>query len=496
LVILINTDEFNDFRKKAEKFNLIPVFKEIRADLETPLSIYIKLTKNNYSFLLESITGGENLARYSIIGTDPRKIIKTGKDEEYGETDPLELIKKEMDSYSVPENKEFPVFTGGAVGYLAYETISYFEKTVLKNNNTSIDVPESIFMMTDSIVVFDHVKQTMFIVNYAKIDKDKKIEETYKNSLKKINQIYTQIKKPIPENFNNISNINNTTEKSNDELISQYKKNMTKAEYKSAIEKCIKNIYSGEIIQIVFSQRLRKTTEASAIDIYRCLRTINPSPYMFLLNFKDFQILGASPELLVKSIDKKITVHPIAGTRPRGSNSEEDEKIATELLNDEKELAEHLMLLDLGRNDVGRVSKPGSVEVTQKMEIEKYSHIMHIVSNVTGTLSDEFDEFNALRAAFPAGTVSGAPKVRAMQLISDLEPESRGPYSGGVGYFSYDGNMDTCIAIRTLVMKDDTVYIQAGGGIVADSIVDNEYEETLNKMMALIRSVEDAERNL
>ena len=493
---MINTDEFNDFRKKAEKFNLIPVFKEIRADLETPLSIYIKLTKNNYSFLLESITGGENLARYSIIGTDPRKIIKTGKDEDYGEIDPLNLIKAEMDSYSVPENKEFPVFTGGAVGYLAYETISYFEKTVLKNNNSSLEVPESIFMITDSIVVFDHVKQTMFIVNYAKIDKEKDIEAIYKNSLEKINQIYIQIKKPISENFNNISNINNTSEKSNDELITQYKKNMTKAEYKSAVENCIKNIYSGEIIQVVFSQRLTKTTEASAIEIYRCLRTINPSPYMFLLNFKDFQILGASPELLVKSTDKQITVHPIAGTRPRGSNIENDEKIATELLNDEKELAEHLMLLDLGRNDVGRVSNPGSVSVTQKMEIEKYSHIMHIVSNVTGTLSDEFNEFDALRAAFPAGTVSGAPKVRAMQLISKLEPERRGPYSGGVGYFSYDGNMDTCIAIRTLVMKDKTVYIQAGGGIVADSIVDNEYEETLNKMMALIRSVEDAERNL
>tara|TARA_B110000263_G_scaffold247972_1_gene261898 strand:- start:556 stop:2046 length:1491 start_codon:yes stop_codon:yes gene_type:complete len=496
LVVLINTDEFNDFRKKAEKFNLIPVFKEIRADLETPLSIYIKLTKNNYSFLLESITGGENLARYSIIGTDPRKIIKTGKDEDYGEIDPLNLIKAEMDSYTVPENKEFPVFTGGAVGYLAYETISYFEKTVLKNNNSSLEVPESIFMITDSIVVFDHVKQTMFIVNYAKIDKEKDIEAIYKNSLEKINQIYIQIKKPISENFNNISNINNTSEKSNDELITQYKKNMTKAEYKSAVENCIKNIYSGEIIQVVFSQRLTKTTEASAIEIYRCLRTINPSPYMFLLNFKDFQILGASPELLVKSTDKQITVHPIAGTRPRGSNIENDEKIATELLNDEKELAEHLMLLDLGRNDVGRVSNPGSVSVTQKMEIEKYSHIMHIVSNVTGTLSDEFNEFDALRAAFPAGTVSGAPKVRAMQLISKLEPERRGPYSGGVGYFSYDGNMDTCIAIRTLVMKDKTVYIQAGGGIVADSIVDNEYEETLNKMMALIRSVEDAERNL
>ncbi|NCG35622.1 MAG: anthranilate synthase component I [Dehalococcoidales bacterium] len=496
MVVLIDSVEFENFKKNSETFNLIPVFKEIRADLETPLSIYIKLTKNNYSFLLESVTGGENLARYSIIGTDPRKVIKTGKGQDYGEKDPLKIIKEEMDSYTVPENKEFPVFTGGAVGYLAYETISYFEKTVLKNDISSLDVPESIFMMTDSIVVFDHVKQTMFIVNYAKIEIEKDIEEIYKNSLEKINKIYTQIKKPIPESFNNISNINIKPQKNNDELITQYKKNMSKSEYKSAIEKCIDNIYSGEVIQVVFSQRLSKKTEASAIDIYRCLRTINPSPYMFLLNFKDFQILGASPELLVESTDKQITVHPIAGTRPRGSNSVEDEKIAKELLNDETELAEHLMLLDLGRNDVGRVSNPGSVSVTQKMEIEKYSHIMHIVSNVTGTLNDKFDEYDALRAAFPAGTVSGAPKVRAMQLISDLEPERRGPYSGGVGYFSYDGNMDTCIAIRTLVMKDKTVYIQAGGGIVADSVVDSEYEETLNKMMALIRSVEDAERNL
>ncbi|MBP05820.1 MAG: anthranilate synthase component I [Chloroflexi bacterium] len=491
-----NKAELEDFIKKSKEYNLIPVFREIRADLDTPLSIYLKLSKNNYSFLLESITGGENLARYSIIGTNPKKVIKTGKNEEFGEVDPLEIIKNEINSYKVPEIKELPVFTGGAVGYLSYETISYFEKKVPKNKESTLDVPESIFMITDSIVVFDHVKQTIFIVNYASIDDSKDINDVYTKSLEKIDEIYCLIKKPIPEEHNNISSISNNEEKTKEQLIEQYTKNMSKEDYKIAIEKCIDNIYSGEIIQIVFSQRLTKKTKASALDIYRCLRTINPSPYMFMLNFKDFEIIGASPELLVKSNDKEIEVHPIAGTRPRGINSEEDDLIANELISDEKELAEHLMLLDLGRNDVGRVSTPGTVNVNQKMEIEKYSHIMHIVSNVTGKLDSKYDEFDALRAAFPAGTVSGAPKVRAMQLISELEPEQRGPYSGGVGYFSYNGNMDTCIAIRTLMLKDETVYLQAGGGIVADSKVDYEYEETINKMMALIKSVEDAERNL
>ncbi|MEC7837961.1 MAG: anthranilate synthase component I [Chloroflexota bacterium] len=491
-----NKAELEDFIKKSKEYNLIPIFREIRADLDTPLSIYLKLSKDNYSFLLESITGGENLARYSIIGTNPKKIIKTGKNEDFGEVDPLKIIKDEINSYKVPEIAELPVFTGGAVGYLSYETISYFEKSVPKNKESNLDVPESIFMITDSIVVFDHVKQTIFIVNYAKINNSEDLKEIYKNSLEKIQEIYDLIKKPIPEEHNNISAISGNDEKTKEELISQYSKNMTKQEYKIAVEKCIENIYSGEVIQIVFSQRLTKKTEASALDIYRCLRTINPSPYMFLFNFKDFEILGASPELLVKSTNKEIEVHPIAGTRPRGKNSIEDERIANELISDEKELAEHLMLLDLGRNDVGRVSTPGTVNVNQKMEIEKYSHIMHIVSNVTGSLDSKYDEFDALRAAFPAGTVSGAPKVRAMQLISEFEPEKRGPYSGGVGYFSYNGNMDTCIAIRTLMLKDKTVFLQAGGGIVADSKVDYEYEETLNKMMALVKSVEDAERNL
>ena len=493
---MLDSPEYNDFVEKSKEYNLIPIYQEIRADLETPLSIYIKLSDNKYSFLLESITGGENLARYSIIGTNPRKVIKTGKNQDYGEVDPLEIVKDEIKCFKVPELEELPVFTGGAVGYLSYETISYFENTVSKKENSNLEVPESIFLLTDSLVVFDHVKQTIFIIHYARINPNDELEKIFLESQKKINEIYEKIKKPIPNEFNNISNISKSNNKSNEELVEEYEKNMSKAEYKAAIEKCIENIYSGEIIQVVFSQRLTKKTKASAIEIYRCLRTINPSPYMFLLNLDDFQILGASPELLVKSSNKQLSVHPIAGTRPRGVDSEEDEKIANELINDEKELAEHLMLLDLGRNDVGRVSMPGSVNVNQKMEIEKYSHIMHIVSNVTGTLKDELDEFDALRAAFPAGTVSGAPKVRAMQIISELEPEKRGPYSGGVGYFSYNGNMDTCIAIRTLVLKDETVYIQAGGGIVADSKVENEYEETLNKMMALIRSVDEAERNL
>ena len=483
-----------EFKQLSKEYNLIPIYKEIRADLDTPLSIYLKLAKNSYSFLLESITGGENLARYSIIGINPRKIIKTGKNEKLGEVDPLLEVKNEINSYKVPEIKKLPPFTGGAVGYISYDSVSYFEDTVIKNKKGDLEVPESIFLLTESLVVFDHVKQTIFIIVYTKIKNDNNSEKTYKKAVKNIDKIIEQINKPVPKSFNVSLDIEK--ESSREQLIEQYEKNMTKEQYSEAVQKCIDNIYSGEIIQVVFSQRLSKKTEASAIDIYRCLRTINPSPYMFIFNFEDFQIIGASPELLIKANNEEISVHPIAGSRPRGKNEKEDNLISNELISDEKELAEHLMLLDLGRNDVGRVAKPGTVKVTQKMEIEKYSHIMHIVSNVVGKLDKKYDQFDAMRAAFPAGTVSGAPKVRAMQLISELEPEKRGPYSGGVGYFSYNGNMDTCIAIRTLILKDKTVYLQAGGGIVADSIIENEYQETLHKMQALIGAIDDAERGI
>ena len=483
-----------EFKQLSKEYNLIPIYKEIRADLDTPLSIYLKLAKNSYSFLLESITGGENLARYSIVGINPRKIIKTGKNEKLGEVDPLLEVKNEINSYKVPEIKKLPPFTGGAVGYISYDSVSYFEDTVIKNKKGDLEVPESIFLLTESLVVFDHVKQTIFIIVYTKINNDDNSEKTYKKAVENIDKIIEQINKPVPKNFNVSLDIEK--ESSREQLIEQYEKNMTKEQYSEAVQKCIDNIYSGEIIQVVFSQRLSKKTEASAIDIYRCLRTINPSPYMFIFNFEDFQIIGASPELLIKANNEEISVHPIAGSRPRGKNEKEDNLISNELISDEKELAEHLMLLDLGRNDVGRVAKPGTVKVTQKMEIEKYSHIMHIVSNVVGKLDKKYDQFDAMRAAFPAGTVSGAPKVRAMQLISELEPEKRGPYSGGVGYFSYNGNMDTCIAIRTLILKDKTVYLQAGGGIVADSIIENEYQETLHKMQALIGAIDDAERGI
>ena len=483
-----------EFKQLSKEYNLIPIYKEIRADLDTPLSIYLKLAKNSYSFLLESITGGENLARYSIIGINPRKIIKTGKNEKLGEVDPLLEVKNEINSYKVPEIKKLPPFTGGAVGYISYDSVSYFEDTVIKNKKGDLEVPESIFLLTESLVVFDHVKQTIFIIVYTKINNDDNSEKTYKKAVENIDKIIEQINKPVPKSFNVSLDIEK--ESSREQLIEQYEKNMTKEQYSEAVQKCIDNIYSGEIIQVVFSQRLSKKTEASAIDIYRCLRTINPSPYMFMFNFEDFQIIGASPELLIKANNEEISVHPIAGSRPRGKNEKEDNLISNELISDEKELAEHLMLLDLGINDVGRVAKPGTVKVNQKMEIEKYSHIMHIVSNVVGKLDKKYDQFDAMRAAFPAGTVSGAPKVRAMQLISELEPEKRGPYSGGVGYFSYNGNMDTCIAIRTLILKDKTVYLQAGGGIVADSIIQNEYQETIHKMQALIGAIDDAERGI
>ena len=279
-------------------------------------------------------------------------------------------------------------------------------------------------------------------------------------------------------------------------LEQEFSSSFTSTHFKNSVIKIVELINEGEAIQVVLSQRLERELHVDPFALYCSLRKVNPSPYMFMFNFEDFQIIGASPELLIKANNEEISVHPIAGSRPRGKNEKEDNLISNELISDEKELAEHLMLLDLGRNDVGRVAKPGTVKVTQKMEIEKYSHIMHIVSNVVGKLDKKYDQFDAMRAAFPAGTVSGAPKVRAMQLISELEPEKRGPYSGGVGYFSYNGNMDTCIAIRTLILKDKTVYLQAGGGIVADSIIENEYQETLHKMQALIGAIDDAERGI
>ncbi|MBT3994900.1 MAG: anthranilate synthase component I [Chloroflexi bacterium] len=509
------TPDLSTFKNLASDHNLIPVYREISADLETPVSAYLKTATGKHSFLFESVEGGENLARYSMLGTEPSEILTTGVGTEYGEVDPLELIRDRMENIKYATVEGLPKFHGGAVGYLAYDTIRYFEPSVppISDEKSGLDVPEAVFMLTDSILIFDHVRHTIFVVAHAAINGD--TEASYERATAKIEEVIARLDKPVPasgarRNFLPTSGFTSRDPNldygsvghpdqsplDHGEITGQpYVPNMTREYYGEAIAKCKQAIQDGEVIQVVFSQRLSRRTPVKPFDMYRSLRAINPSPYMFFLELDGFEIVGASPELLTQVIDGKMAVHPIAGTRPRGTTPEHDDELEKELISDEKEVAEHVMLLDLGRNDVGRVSNPGSVDVEQSFEIEKYSHVMHIVSHVTGDLSDKYDMFDAMKAAFPAGTVSGAAKVRAMQLIAELEPDKRGPYSGAVGYFSFTGNMDTAISLRTMIMKDGVAYLQAGGGIVADSDTQTEYEETLHKMGALMRAIDHAEES-
>jgi len=509
------TPDIPTFKELAQDHNLIPVYREISADLETPVSAYLKTATGKYSFLFESVEGGENLARYSMLGTEPSEVLTTGAGTQYGEVDPLDLLRERMSTVKYAHVEGLPKFHGGAVGYLAYDTIRYFEPTVppISEEKSGLDIPEAVFMMTDTILIFDHVRHSIFVVSHAAVNGD--TDAAYERATSKIEEVIDRLEQPVPSSgarrnflptsgftsrdpnldYSSVGHPDQSPIEGGEITGQPYIPNMSREYYGEAIAKSKQAIEEGEVIQIVFSQRLARRTPVKPFDMYRSLRAINPSPYMFFLELDGFEIVGASPELLTQVIDGKMAVHPIAGTRPRGTTPEHDDELEQELINDEKEVAEHVMLLDLGRNDVGRVSKPGSVNVEQSFEIERYSHVMHIVSHVTGELSDEYDMFDAMKAAFPAGTVSGAPKVRAMQLIAELEPDKRGPYSGAVGYFSYTGNMDTAISLRTMVMKDGVAYLQAGGGIVADSDTQMEYEETLHKMGALMRAIDHAEES-
>jgi anthranilate synthase component 1 len=513
----VYTPDLSTFKSLAIDHNLIPLYREISADLETPVSAFLKTATGPYSFLFESVEGGENLARYSILGTEPSEVLTTGAGTEHGEVDPLDLLRDRMATVKYAHVEGLPKFHGGAVGYLSYDTIRYFEPTVppISDEKSGLDVPEAVFMLTDSLLIFDHVRHTIFVVAHASVNGD--AETSYERATTKIEEIVSRLDRPVPPNksrrnflpssgfmsrdpnldYSSVEqpNLNQPAPEQGESTGQPYLPNMTRERYGKMIEKCKQAIEDGEVIQVVVSQRLARRTPAQPFDLYRSLRAINPSPYMFFLDLNGFHIVGASPELLTQVIDGKMAVHPIAGTRPRGTTPEHDDELERELISDEKEVAEHVMLLDLGRNDVGRVSDPGTVEVTQSFEIEKYSHVMHIVSHVTGDLSKKYDAFDAMKAAFPAGTVSGAPKVRAMQLIAELEPDKRGPYSGAVGYFSFAGNMDTAISLRTMVLKDGVAYLQAGGGIVADSDTQTEYEETLHKLGALMRAIDHAEES-
>ncbi len=494
-------DELKSLLTEDIDGNLIPLTKTINSDNETPVSIYSKLASEPYSFLFESVEGAERIARYSFIGVKAYEIIKTGVGQSHGSVDPLDLIQKKLSERKVVSRFKSHRFDGGAVGYAAYEAASYFEDLPTAAGDT-LGLPEAVFMFFDTYVMFDHIDKRISVVSHVEIDQN--IEESYSKAVDSIESVINalsrsdDLERSLLQTRKN-SVINHDGYDKNCPVINfdglQASVNITKDYYDQSLKKIIDYIYAGDCIQVVFSQRFSVPTTALPLDIYRSLRQINPSPYMFYLDLDEFQIVGASPEMLVRCVDNKIDYHPIAGTRRRGVDSNEDSKMAAELLEDKKELAEHIMLVDLGRNDVGRVSVPGSVEVTQLMEVEFYSHVMHIVSHVTGILKPELNCYDAFRSCFPAGTVSGAPKIRAMEILSELEPVKRGPYSGAVGYFSFSGNMDTCIALRTLVIKDSLAHVQAGGGIVADSNVDDEYEETINKASAVMKAIKVAESN-
>ncbi len=475
-------DEAKELAKRGIG-NLVPIYREVTADLETPVSAFLKVRTGKYSFLLESVEGGERMARYSFIGTQPYRVLRTGAGEEW-EGDPLVPLQQEVSRFREIPVDGVPAFTGGAIGYVSYDAVRHFEPRVKPPADDELGIPEAVFLFCDSMVVFDHIRHTIKVIAHCRLDGD--IDASYRQAAFRIDEIVEKLNNPTvqlpPEEVGAVLRTNG-----------QAQSNVGREGYELMVERIREHVIAGDVIQTVPSQRLARKVAVHPFNIYRQLRIVNPSPYMYYLDMGDFQIVGASPELLVRVEDGVVFTHPIAGTRPRGATPEEDERLAAELLADEKELAEHIMLVDLGRNDVGRVATPGTVTVDKLMEIEKYSHVMHIVSNVSGKLAEGKTVFDAFRAVFPAGTVSGAPKVRAMELIAELEPSKRGVYAGAVGYASFSGSLDTCIAIRTMLAKDGVAYLQAGGGIVYDSVPETEYVETVNKMRALMRAIDQAE---
>jgi len=487
-----------EFKQRAKKGNLIPVYREILADRETPVSAFQKIDDGRHSFLLESMEGGEKWARYSFLGSRPSVIVRTfgrkaeivrnGKTAKFAfKQDPLEVVKKVLSEYRPVPDPLLPRFFGGAVGFMGYDVVRFFEE-LPEREKAGLDTPDIFFMITDTLVVFDNVTHMIKVVSNAHV-KGRSVDTAYREAVKKINSLVLKLKAGIKIQVPK----GKGKSKSNNHTLTS---NFAQPQYEQAVLKAKEYIKAGDIFQVVPSQRFQTKISVEPYEIYRALRLINPSPYMYFLRCGDTTVVGASPEVMVRLEGNRIDLRPIAGTRRRGADEEEDKVLAEELLADPKERAEHIMLVDLGRNDVGRVSEPGSVKVSELMVIERYSHVMHIVSNVLGRLSAENDAYDVIRACFPAGTVSGAPKIRAMQIIDELEPTKRGPYAGAVGYFGFSGNMDTCITIRTLVIKNNVAYIQAGGGVVADSDPAAEYQETVNKATAMMRAVEMAEKGL
>ena len=484
-----------DFKRLAAQGNLIPVFEEVHFDWETPISVFRKIEEGRFSFLLESAEGGEKWGRYSFLGSNPSYIFRSKGDAveilKDGEVfravkarDPLNILEDFLSNYRPVACDSLPRFTGGAVGYANYDLVRSFER-LPDLHSLDLDLFDSYYMITDTLLVFDNVKHKIKVFSNVFLDDDRPLEEVYREAEDKIRRVVARLQS------------NARFSSSSKPLSSSPRRsNLSKKDFLKLVERAKQYIQAGDAIQVVLSQRFSSDLHCEPFDVYRALRSVNPSPYLFYLKMDDTVLLGASPEVMVRLEEGKTELRPLAGTRRRGRTPEEDLAMERDLLADEKEKAEHIMLVDLGRNDLSRVAETGSVKVTELMKIERYSHVMHIVSNIEASLAPEKDAFDVFRATFPAGTVSGAPKVRAVEIIEELEPIRRGPYAGAVGYFSFTGNLDTCITIRSILIKDGKAYVQVGAGIVADSEPEKEYEETLNKAQAIFSAIRLAEEGL
>jgi anthranilate synthase component 1 len=490
--------DFESFRAAAKSFDLVPVYRQLLGDHLTPVTAFEVLGRDDHAFLLESVVGGERLARHSFIATSPTLVYQctggtsitftgVGTPKEVESADPLHELESLIPKRRYRHDPGLPNFTGGLVGYAGYDTIRYYEGEKLTSPpKDDRHLPDLMFGLYNEIVIFDHVDKTIKVVANADLTRHPDVEVAYRDACRRIDELVKRLSQPPVSRLGEID--------PTQELTLKYSSNLSREQFEAAVLKGKEYIKAGDIFQFVPSQRLRVQSEANPMDVYRALRIINPSPFMFYLKSPSCTLIGSSPEILCRVMDGEVTSRPLAGTRKRGATPDEDMAMEKELLADPKERAEHIMLVDLHRNDIGRVAKVGSVKIDDVMTVERYSHVMHITSNVTGELADGMTAMDALRVSLPVGTVSGAPKVRAMQIIDELEPTRRGPYGGAVGYFDFAGNMDTCIALRTIVWKNGVYDVQAGAGIVADSIPASEYEETLSKARAMLKAVQIAEQ--